>query len=179
MISWASKPRQPSPMQEPANNLSSHALPFSWMPLHENLFKDNNITFTRDWPMSQNTFNTSLHQVCAWTREAERQNNWTPIPYRTSTRTSGQTMRLQGLNWRFYLEWIQTNCKNSKSMQTSCHAFKSWQNRLLLRCSCISKLGPSPHAVKHRSCGATTVMRATLNINFLTDLQNWGVKSQE
>ena len=34
---------------------------------------------------------------------------------------------------------------------------KSWQNGIFLRCSCISKLGPSRHAVKHRSCGATSV----------------------
>ena len=53
----------------------------------------------------------TLHQVCAWTREAERRNMSTPIPYILSTRTSGQTMRLQGLKWHFSLEWIQTNCK--------------------------------------------------------------------
>ena len=36
-------------------------------------------------------------------------------------------------------------------MQASCYAPKSWQNGILLRCSCISKIGPSRHAVKHRS----------------------------
>ena len=36
-------------------------------------------------------------------------------------------------------------------MQTSCYAPKSWQNGILLCWSCISKLGPSRHAVKHRS----------------------------
>ena len=111
----------------------------------------------------------TLHQVCkhfikfgAWNREAERRNNWTPIPYKISTKTSGQTMLLLCLKWYLSLEWIQTNRKNSKSMQASCYAPKSWQYVILLRCSCISKLGPSRHAVKHRSCGSTSVMRATL-----------------
>ena len=119
----------------------------------------------------------TLHQVCAWTREAERRNNWTPIPYKISL-TSGQTMLLLCLKWNFSLEWIQTNSKNSESLQTSCYAPKSWQNGLFLRRSCISTLGPSRHAVKHRSCGATSVMRGKL-YNFLNYLQNWGVKPQE
>jgi len=50
--------RQPSPMQELANILSRQALPFSWMPLHDNIWKDNKIAFARDWPMSRNTLNT-------------------------------------------------------------------------------------------------------------------------
>ena len=42
-----------------------------------------------------NTQWSILHQICAWTREAERRNNWTPITYIISTRTSGQTMNVQ------------------------------------------------------------------------------------
>ena len=139
--------RQPSPIQELANILSRR-----WMPLHDNLWKDHKIAFARDWPMSRNTW--TLHQVCAWSREAERRNNSTPIPYKISSRTSGQTMLLLCLKWHFSLEWIQTNCKNtsnSESLQTSCYTPKSWQNGILLCCSCISTLGPSRHAVKHRS----------------------------
>ena len=113
------KRRQPSPMQEPANILSRQALPFLWMPLHDNLLKDNNVVFAWDWPMSRNTSSSlrTLHPVCTWNRESERQNNWTPIPYKISTRTSGQTMLLQCLKWHFSLEWIQTNPNNSKQLQ--------------------------------------------------------------
>ena len=47
----------------------------------------------------------TLHQVCAWNREAKRRNNRTSIPYKISTRTSRQTMLLF-LKWYYSLEWM-------------------------------------------------------------------------
>ena len=106
----------------------------------------------------------TLHQVCAWNREAERRNNSTPIHYNISSRTSGQIMLLLCLKWYFPLG-VNSNKPQEQEvhaniMSTFCHAPKSWQNGIFLRCSCISKLGPSRYCVKHRSCGANSVMRA-------------------